>query len=59
MANKVRVEIPIQDGVSLLIDADKPNGSGFNAEARVVYLCKEFDITVCFWPTPPSVERES
>jgi len=59
MANKVRVEIPLQDGVALVIDADKICDKGFRVEEKFVYHCRDYTAVVSFLPVTPSVERES
>ncbi|HQO83973.1 MAG TPA: hypothetical protein PLS21_08305 [Synergistales bacterium] len=56
--NKVRVEIPITDEVSVVLDADKSPGLGINVESRRVVHCKEYDIQVIFWPTDYGRNKE-
>jgi len=51
MANKLRLEIPVTDGVAVLLDADQSPGTGINVESRKVVHCKEYDVQGIFWPT--------
>jgi len=48
--NKVRVEIPVADGISVVMDADKSLGSGIKVESSQVIHCREYGVMVSFWP---------